>query len=118
MEVGGEPPPPSITSAQTWPLLCLQEYLLDFPTCIRTYEVAITSAEDFLGPEDPLTRKFRRTLRKALKDEERLQTAADREDQQRRKQMKYKCVGEPPSLLSFSVFLDVFLFFKKKKCLV
>eukprot|EP00667_Euglena_gracilis_P013089 EG_transcript_13488 len=67
-----------------------QEYLLDFPTCIRTYEVAITSAEDFLGPEDPLTRKFRRTLRKALKDEERLQTAADREDQQRKKQMKYK----------------------------
>eukprot|EP00668_Euglena_longa_P015570 GGOE01019669.1.p1 GENE.GGOE01019669.1~~GGOE01019669.1.p1 ORF type:complete len:416 (+),score=146.23 GGOE01019669.1:78-1325(+) len=67
-----------------------QEYLLDFPTCIRTYEVAITSAEDFLGPDDPLTRKFKRTLKKALKDEDKLKAAVDQKEQQRKKQMKYK----------------------------
>ncbi len=80
-----------------WSDLCLpcQEYLLDFPTCIRTYQVAVTSAEDFLGADHPLTKKFKRTLKKALRDEEAAAHAPDRAAQQRQKQTKYKC-GEQP----------------------
>jgi tetratricopeptide (TPR) repeat protein len=58
-----------------------QEYLLDFPACIRTYQVAVATAEEFLGWGHPLAKKFRRTLRKALKDEQIMQQAQLEETQ-------------------------------------
>eukprot|EP01012_Entosiphon_sulcatum_P004949 TRINITY_DN12086_c0_g1_i1.p1 TRINITY_DN12086_c0_g1~~TRINITY_DN12086_c0_g1_i1.p1 ORF type:complete len:395 (+),score=67.20 TRINITY_DN12086_c0_g1_i1:968-2152(+) len=44
-----------------------QEYLLD-PTFVQTYELALLTAEDRLGPDHVLCHKFRKTYRKAVKD--------------------------------------------------
>lgn len=77
-----------------------QEYLLDFPACVRTYQVAITTAEDFLGPGNLLTKKFKKTLKKAMLDEEKA-ALATREEQQRKKQTKYKyCITSTASVPS------------------
>ena len=56
--------------------LALQEFLADFPAAIRTYRVAIATAEQFMGHDHELTVKFRKALRKAQKAAQKAEDAS------------------------------------------
>ena len=53
-----------------------QEYLLDAPAYFHTYREAVRTAEDLLGPSDPLTLRFRKSLTRAARHERHLRVIA------------------------------------------